>query len=62
MEVKQCNLFVVVVKPKPKPKLLSKGKTKPKPKPKLDAKGLSFENKKKLDIIYAKGPVKTSRK
>ena len=53
MEVKKYNPFV-----KPPPKT----KTKPKPKSKLEARGLSLENKKKLDIIYAKGFVKTSRK
>ena len=55
MEVKKYNPFVVI-KPKPKPKV------RPKSKIKLEAKGLSLENKKKLDIIYAKGFVKTSRK
>ena len=48
--------------PQPKPKPLPKAKTKPKPKTKLEAKGLTLENKKKLDIIYAKGFVRTSRK
>ena len=48
MEVKQYNPFVVI-KPKPKPKS----------KPKLEAGGLSLENKKKLDIIYARGFVQT---
>ena len=52
MEVKKYNPFVVMNKDKPKAK----------PKTKLEAKGLSLENKKKLDIIYAKGFVKTSRK
>ena len=55
MEVKKYNPFVVI-KPKPKPKVTPKSKIK------LEAKGLSLENKKKLDIIYAKGFVKTSRK
>ena len=55
MEVKKYNPFVVI-KPKPKPKV------RPKAKIKLEAKGISLENKKKLDIIYAKGFVKTSRK
>ena len=54
MEVKKYNPFVVMNKRKPK--------AKPKSKPKLEARGLSLENKKKLDIIYAKGYVKTSRK
>ena len=59
MEVKQYNPFVVIkpkLKPKPKPKV------RPRAKIKLEAKGLSLENKKKLDIIYAMGFVKTSRK
>ena len=51
MEVKKYNPFVVI-KPKPKPKA----------KIKLEAKGLSLQNLKKSDIIYAKGFVKTSRK
>ena len=59
MEVKKYNPFVVI-KPKPKPQ--RKPKVRPKAKIKLEAKGLSLENKKKLDIIYAKGFVKTSRK
>ena len=49
MEVKKYNPFVVI-KPKPKPKV------------KLEARGLALENKKKLDIIYAKGFVKTNKK
>ena len=66
MEVKKYNPFVVI-KPKstgstrersskPKPKV------RPKAKIKLEAKCLSLENKEKLDIIYAEGFVKTSRK
>ena len=51
MEVKKYNPFVV----------LNKHKLKAKPKIKLVAKGLSQENKKKLDIIYARGFVKTIR-
>ena len=51
MEVKKCNPFVVV---KPNPKSKSE--------PKLEAGGLSLENEKKLDIIYARGFVKTSKK
>ena len=73
MEVKKCNPFVVkgasplvgetrLALPQPKPKPLPKAKTKPKPKTKLEAKGLTLENKKKLDIFYAKGFVRTSRK
>ena len=52
MEVKKYNPFVGMNNHKPKAK----------PTTKLEAKGLSLENKKKLDIIYAKGFVKTSRK
>ena len=58
MEVKKYNPFVVI-KPKPKPRV--KPKAKSKPQTKLEARGLALENKKKLDIIYAKGFVKTSR-
>ena len=56
MEVKKYNPFVFKTKTKPKPK------NKPKPKTKLEATGLTLENKKKLDTIYAKSFVKTSRK
>ena len=59
MEVKKYNPFVVI-KPKPKPR--SKPKVRPKPKIKLEAGGLALENKKKLDIIYAKGFVNTNKK
>ena len=68
MEVKKYNPFVVI-KPKPtgstrerssKPSV--KPKAKPKPQTKLEARGLALENKVKLDIIYAKDFVKTSRK
>ena len=72
MEVKKYNPFVVKplaktkTKPKPKPqnkpKPLPKAKTNPKPKTKLEARGLTLENKKKLETIYAKGFIKTSRK
>ena len=55
MEVKIYNPFVVI-EPKPKPKV------RPKAKIKLEAGGLALENKKKLDIIYARGFVKTSKK
>ena len=55
MEVKKYNPFVVI-KPKPKPKV------RPKAKIKLEAGGLSLENKKKLNTIYARGVVKTSKK
>ena len=51
MEVKNYNPFVVI-----------KPKTETKSKPKLEAGGLSLENKKKLDIIYARAFVKTSKK
>ena len=59
MEVKKYNPSVFI-KPKPKPRV--KPKAKPKPQTKPEARGLALENKKKLDIIYAKGFVKTSRK
>ena len=66
MEVKKYNPFIVVnkYKPKAKAKPLPKPKAKPKPKTmsRIEARGLSLENKKKLDIIYAKVFVKTSRK
>ena len=68
MDVKKYNPFVVKSlaktkpKPKPKPQPLPKAKTRPKPKTKLEAKGWSVENKKKLNIIYSKGFVKTNRK
>ena len=52
MEVKKYKPFVVMNKHKPKAK----------PTTKLEAKGLSLEIKKKLDIIYARGFVNTSRK
>ena len=61
MEVKMYNPFVVI-KCKPKAKPLPKAKIKPKPKTELEAKGLTLDNKRKLDTIYAKGFVKTSRK
>ena len=53
MEVKKYNPFVII---KPKPKV------RPKPKIKLEAGGLALENKKKLDIINAKGFVNTNKK
>ena len=59
MEVKKYNPFVII-KPKPKPRPKPKGR--PKPKIKLEAGGLALENKKKLDIIYAKGFVNTNKK
>ena len=63
MEVKKYNPFVV--KPKSTGSTCersSKPKVRPKAKIKLEAGGLSLENKKKLDIIYAGGFVKTSKK
>ena len=66
MEVKKYNPFVII-KPKPKPR--PKPKVRPKPKIKLEAGGLSrmdgvlsLENKKKIDIIFAKGFVNTNKK
>ena len=64
MEVKKDNPFVVI---KPKStgstrERSSKPKPKPKAKIKLEAKGLSPENEKNLDIIYARGFVKTIKK
>ena len=53
MEVKKYIPFVVI---KPKPEV------RPKAKIKLEAGGLALENKKKLDIIYAKGFVNTNKK
>ena len=61
MEVKKYNPFVV----KPNPKTTDSNRersSKTKPKTKLEAKGISQENRKKLDIIYAKGFVKTCKK
>ena len=69
MEVKKYNPFVVMNKSKSKPKTKPKTESKPtgsacerSSKTKLEARGLSLENKKKLDTIYAKGFVNTSRK
>ena len=64
MEVKKYNPFVVI---KPKStgstrEKSSKPNVRPKAKIKLAAGGLSLENKKKLDIIYARGFSKTSKK
>ena len=53
MEVKKYNFFVVI---KPNPKV------RPKAKIKLEARGLALKNKKKLNIIYAKGFVNTNQK
>ena len=57
MEVKKYNPFVFI-KPKPNPRV--KPKAKPKTQTKLEARGLALDNKKKLDIIFAKRFVKTS--
>ena len=62
MKVKKYNPFVVMNKPK--------STAKPKSKPRLEAGGwgtkgeahLSLENKKKLDVFYDRGFVKTSKK
>ena len=59
MQVKKYNPFVVI-KPKSKPR--PKPKVRPKAKIRLEARGLALENKKKLDIIYAKGFVNTNKK
>ena len=59
MEVKKYNPFVVI---KPKPKQRVKPKSKAKLQTKLEARGLALKNEKKLDIIYAKGFAKISRK
>ena len=51
MEVKKYNPFVI----KPNPKTMGstrKRSTKTKPMTKLEAKGLSQENKKKIDFIF----------
>ena len=55
MEVKKYNPSVVI-------KLKRKPKVRPKAKIELEAGGLSLENKNKLDIVYARGFVKTSKK
>ena len=62
MDLKKYYTFVVMNKPKSKPRVKPKPKAKPKPQTKLDARGLALRNKKKLDIIYAKGFIKTSKK
>ena len=61
MEVKKYNSFVVMNKPTGSTRERS-SKVRPKAKIKLEAGSLSLENKKKLDIIYARGFVKTSKK
>ena len=63
MDVKKYNP-IVVIKPTSTGSTheqSSKPKVRPKAKIKLEAGGLSLENKKKLDIIYARGFVKTSK-
>ena len=61
MEVEKYNHFVV--KPNPKTTGFTRERSsETMPKTKLDAKGLSQENKKNLNIIYAKGFVKTCKK
>ena len=68
MEVKKYIVVKsIVVKTKPtgftrERSSKTKPKIKPKPQTKLEARGLSLESKKKLDTIYAKCFVKTSRK
>ena len=62
MEVKKYNPFVVI-RPKPTGSTRERSsKVRPKNKIKLEAGGLALENKKKLDIIYAKGFVNTNKK
>ena len=56
MEVEKYNLFVII-----KPKGSTRERSS-KPKTEIEAKGLTLDKKKKLDTIYAKGFVKTSRK
>ena len=56
MEVKKYNPFVVI-----KPTGSTRERSS-KPKTELEAKGLTLDNKKKLDTIYAKDFVKTRRK
>ena len=64
MEVKNYNPFVVI-KPKSTGSTRERSampKARTKAKIKLEAGGLSLENKRKLDISYARGFVKTSKK
>ena len=56
MEVKKYNPFVVI-----KPTGSTRERSW-KPKTELEAKGLTLDNKKKQNTIYAKGFVKTSKK
>ena len=66
MENKKYNPFVVKPKTKAASPLVPQSKPNPKPFPKpktkLEARGLTLENKTKLDTIYAKGFVNASRK
>ena len=63
MEFKNYNPFVIKPPPKSKSKPKPGGSTRERiSMTKLEARGLSLENKKKSDFIYAKGFVKTSRK
>ena len=64
MEFKKNNPFVVIKPTDSTRERSSKSKPKVRPKAniKLEAGCLSLENKKKLDIIYARGFVKTSKK
>ena len=70
MEVKKYNPSVVKPRTKTKPMPLPKAKTKLNHKTKLEDRDwrtegkapLSLENKNKLDILSAKGFVKTIRK
>ena len=61
MELKKYNTFVAKSNPKTTGSTLERS-SKTKPKTKLQAKGLSQENKKKLDFIYAKCFDKTCKK
>ena len=60
MEAKKYNPFVGI-KPTGSTRERS-SKVRPMAKIKLEAGGLALENKKKLDIFYANGFVKTSKK
>ena len=62
MEVKKYNPFVVIKPAGSTRERNSKPWNRPKAKIKLEARGLALENKKKLDIIYAKIFVNTNKK
>ena len=62
MEVKKYNPFVVIETKGSTHERSSKPKPRPKPKVMVEARGLALENKKKLDIIYAKIFVNTNKK